>query len=221
MRRRQLRGLSRDLRALRQGIRSGRVRKAAIIRRRLGRVQERWAGAGKYLRRAEYGSAGLQWTWDKRLLRRMRRIDGADLLRPNLDGLDPELLWRQSIQLTEVEEALRVLKSELAIRPIWQRLDRRVEAHRRVAFLGYCLWVCLKQRLRGTARSLTPARAIASLSKIALVEVGFDLRQGGRICLPRIAEPETEPAAILPRLGWELPQQPPPKISPRTVPERQ
>jgi transposase len=217
IRRRQLRGLSQDLRALKKSIRAGRVRKPSIINRRLGRYQERWSGAWKYLKEVEYGAEGLRWTWDKALLRRMRLIDGAYLLRTNLDALDPELLWRQYIQLTDVEEAFRVLKSELSIRPIWHRLDRRVEAHIMIAFLGYCLWVCLKQRLRGIAASLTPARVIESLSTISMVEVWFNLRRGGRICLPRITEPESEQAIILHRLGWKLPDQPPPKIYPKDI----
>jgi hypothetical protein len=54
--------------------------------------------------------------------------------------MDPDALWRQYVQLTEVEAAFRALKSELAIRPIWHRIQRRVEAHILVAFLGYCLW---------------------------------------------------------------------------------
>ena len=46
---------------------------------------------------------------------------------------------RRHVQLTEVEAAFHVLKSEVAIRPIWHRTQRRVEAHILVAFLGYCL----------------------------------------------------------------------------------
>ena len=41
-----------------------------------------------------------------------------------------------------------MLKSELVIRPIWHRVARREEAHILIAFLGYCLWVYLKQNLR-------------------------------------------------------------------------
>jgi hypothetical protein len=69
--------------------------------------------------------------------------------------------------------------------------QRRVEAHILIAFLGYCLWICLKQKLRVAAGSLTPAQVIQSLKQIILVEVRFDLRKGGRICLPRITLPET------------------------------
>ena len=76
----------------------------------------------------------------------------------------------------------------------------------------YCLWVCLKHKLKAVARSLTPAQVLHSLKQILMVEVWFDLRQGGQICLPRITQPEKEQLLILHHLGWSLPEQPPPKI---------
>jgi transposase len=212
MRRRQLKGLSRDLRALQKLVRKGRLRNRDKIHMKLGRIQERWSSAKKYLKSVIHTPGQLHWEWDKPLLRRMRLIDGAYLLRSNLEPLEPDLLWKQYVQLTDVEEAFRVLKSELAIRPVWHRLDTRIEAHIMIAFLGYCLWVWLKQKLKLTAPSLTPARVLESLSGIMLVEVWFKLRKGGKICLPRITEPETDQSLILHALGLELPAQPPPKI---------
>jgi transposase len=213
MRRRQLKGLYKDLRGLQKSIRQGRLRQEKKIYKKLGRVEERWSGAWHYLKEIELHSGQLHWQWNKRLLRRMRLIDGSYLLRTNLEPIDPDILWRQYIQLTEVEEAFRVLKSELAIRPIWHRLDKRVEAHIMIAFLGYCLWVYLKQKLQKFAPSLTPGRVIESLSGIMMVEVWFDLRKGGKICLPRIT-------LILQALGWELPSQPPPKIYEKDLPSK-
>jgi len=218
MRRRELKGLNKDLRALKKLIASKRLREEIKIQRRLGRIEERWARAWRYLKTLEYEAAKLQWNWDSTLLRRMRLIDGAYLLRTNLEPIDPDILWRHYIQLTEVEEAFRVLKSELAIRPIWHRLDQRVDAHIMIAFMSYCLWVCLKQKLRGLAPSLTPARVLESLSSIQMVEVWFNRRQGGSICLPRITEPDPEQALVLHQLGWHLPEQPPPKIHSKDVP---
>jgi hypothetical protein len=137
---------------------------------------------------------------------------GAYLLRTNLIDRNPQMLWRQYIQLTELEAVFRTLKSELNLRPIFHRIQRRIEAHILIAFLGYCLWICLKQKLRAAAESLTAAQVIQSLKQIILVEVWFDLRKGGRICLPRITQPEAQQQLILHHLGWSLPAQPPPKI---------
>jgi transposase len=105
------------------------------------------------------------------------------------------------MQLTEIEAVFRTLKTELNLRPIFHRIQQRVEAHILIAFLGYCLWVCLKQKLRAAAGSLTPAQVVHSLKQVILVEVWFDLRKGGRICLPRITHPETHQQFILHHLG--------------------
>jgi hypothetical protein len=50
-----------------------------------------------------------------------------------------------------------------------------------------------------------------------MVEVWFDLRDGRRLCLPRITQPENEQALILHHLGWTLPEQPPPRIYARQI----
>lgn len=60
---------------------------------------------------------------------------GAYLLRTNLTGQTAEELWTKYIQLTEAEAAFRTLKSELAIRPLFHRVEHRVKAHVRVSRL--------------------------------------------------------------------------------------
>jgi transposase len=212
MRQRVLKGLAADLKTLRKAVRTGHLVNQRKIDQRLGRIQERWGSGWSYLKSIDAGPRGVQWRWDTRRLRWMQLREGAYLLRSNMAAVDPQILWRQYVQLTDVEEAFRVLKSELHLRPIWHRIDRRVEAHVMVAFLGYCLWVCLKQKLRRVASSLTPARALESLAGILMVEVWFTLRDGRHLCLPRITEPELEQRLLLHHLQWMLPEQPPPKI---------
>ena len=59
--------------------------------------------------------------------------EGAYLLRTNLTVDGAADLWKKYMQLTEVEAALRTLKSELAIRPLFHQLEKRVKAHVLVA----------------------------------------------------------------------------------------
>src|SRR5271157_3581168 len=87
-------------------------------------------------------------------LRARRRHEGRYLLRSNLMGQAPAELWAFYIQLTEVEQAFKELKGDLAIRPVYHQTDERIEAHIFVAFLAYCLQVTLKQRLRALAPGL-------------------------------------------------------------------
>jgi hypothetical protein len=114
--------------------------------------------------------------------------------------------------LTEAEAAFRTLKSAVKVRPIWHWLAGRVEAHVLVAFLGDCLWVCLKKKAERVAPRLTPWQILDQLGRIALVEVWFELRDGRRLCLPRITQPEPVQSWLLAQLNWRLPAQPPPRV---------
>jgi transposase len=75
------------------------------------------------------------------------------------------------VQLTQVEAAFKSMKGELGIRPIFHQLQRRVEAHVFVAFLGYCLLVTLKSRLAAYAPGLTPKAVLEKLGKIQMIDV--------------------------------------------------
>lgn len=212
MRRRLLRVLSDDLQALQKSVKTGRAGSTDRIQQRLGKLEERWSRVWPLIKGLKLEERELRWRWDRKRLKCLSRRDGAYLLRSNMEPMPAETLWKQYVQLTEVEEAFRVLKSELNIRPVWHRTGPRVEAHVMVAFLGYCLWVCLKNKLKPVAGSLTPARALEVMGRMMMVEVWFDLQDGRKLCLPRYTHPETDQALLLHHLKWELPSQPPPKI---------
>src|SRR5215471_17328904 len=84
---------------------------------------------------------------DKVKLKAAEQRDGHYLLRSNLTGEDPAVLWTRYVQLTQIESVFRSLKSELGIRPIYHQLEHRADAHVLIAFLAYCLQVTLKNRL--------------------------------------------------------------------------
>jgi len=218
MRARQVRGLMRDLICLRRSIRRGTIKQPDKILMRIGRLQERWPRAWPYLQ-VRWQEGRLSWRWDRPALRLAALRDGAYLLRTNLAAHTPAALWKLYVQLTEVESVFRALKTDLAIRPIWHWVGPRVEAHVMVAFLGYCLWVCLKHKLKSVAPSLTPWQLLDQFGRIVQVEVWFKLRAGGAICLPRITQPEPAQALLLHQLGWQLPEQPPPRIYKDQVPD--
>ena len=152
----------RDLIRLRRLLRHGRLKDPAKVLLHLGRLKERYQQAWRYVK-INLEDLRLSWRWNRDELRLAASRDGAYLLRTNLEESDPAKLWSQYIQLTEVEAVIRALKSDLAIRPIWHFTPKRVEAHVMVAFLGYCLWVCLKHKLRASAPSLTPMAAARSI----------------------------------------------------------
>jgi Transposase DDE domain len=154
--------------------------------------------------------------WQK--LREARRREGSYLLRSNLTGSDPAQLWAFYLQLTEVEQAFKELKGDLAIRPIYHQNDARIEAHIFVAFIAYCLQITLKQRLRSLARGLTPRSVLDKMAAIQMVDVHLPTTDGRAVMMSRYTEPEADQAILLQQLQISLPAQPPPRITSAEVP---
>jgi transposase len=158
-------------------------------------------------------AARLEFRLDRAKLRQVRRREGRYLLRTNLAHGAPEQLWSFYIQLTEVEQAFKELKNDLAVRPIFHRNEERIEAHIFVAFLAYCLQVTLKARLRALAGGLMPREAIAKFKAIQMVDVRIPTTDARELLLSRYTQPEPEHRMLLQQLRLCLPGQPPPKIA--------
>ncbi len=146
-------------------------------------------------------------------LRRARRREGRYLLRSNLAGEDPETLWRYYTRLTEVEQAFKELKHDLAIRPVFHQNEERIEAHIFVAFIAYCLHVTLKNLARPRAPGLTPRAVLEKFATTQMVDVHLPTTDGRHLVLPRRTDPTRDQQLPLHQLDLKMPEQPPPRIS--------
>jgi hypothetical protein len=149
---------------------------------------------------------------DKAKLKAAEPRDGHYLLRSNLTGEDPAVLWTRYVPLTQIESVFRSLKSELSIRPIRHQLEHRADAHIRIAFLAYCLQVTLKNRLMMHAPGLTRTAVFEKLATIQMVEVWIPMVDGRRLVLPRHTQPDKDVQALLNQMRITLPSPPPPRI---------
>src|SRR6267142_975439 len=147
---------------------------------------------------------------DKKKLQEAEWRDGHYLLRSNLTGEDPAVLWTRYVQLTQIESVFRSLKSELSIRPIGHQLEHRADSHILIAFLAYSLQVTLKNRLMAHASGLTPASAMEKLATIQMIDVCIPTVDGRWLILPRYTQPDTDTKMLLHILRIDLPAQPPP-----------
>ena len=162
-------------------------------------------------------TASVEFKLDRAKLRQVRRREGRYLLRTNLAAQEPERLWTFYIQLTEVEQAFKELKHDLAVRPIFHKSEDRIEAHIFVAFLAYCLQVTLKARLRPVAAGITPREVLSKFKTMQMVDVHIPTTDGRELVLSRYTQPEAEHRMLLEQLKLTLPEQPPPKITAKEV----
>jgi len=157
-------------------------------------------------------TATFTYSLDRQKLRAARRHEGRYLLRTNLSGNDPAKLWEYYLQLTEIEQAFKELKGDLAIRPIYHKLEGRIESHIFISFLAYCLQVTLKARLKSLASGLTPRAVLEKFATVQMLDVHLPTTDGREIVLTRYTQPEKDLLLLLQQLKITLPEQAPPKI---------
>ena len=114
-------------------------------------------------------------------------------------------LWRSYIQLTEVEAAFRIQKSDLRIRPIWHQKDERVAAHILVCFLAYVLWKTLAQMCKAAKMGDEPRKVMEEMAGIKTVDVVMPTRNGVELRRRCISQPTKTQAILLDRLKLRLP----------------
>ncbi|TXD80463.1 IS1634 family transposase [Subsaximicrobium wynnwilliamsii] len=73
--------------------------------------------------------------------------------------------------LWQIEKAFRVAKSDLEIRPIYHRVQRRIEAHICIAFVAYKIYKELERQLKTKGSTLSPEKAIDIAKTIYAVKV--------------------------------------------------
>jgi len=216
MRRRQLKALWQRLPKLRQMKHLNRDE----LLMKLGAARQQWPTAWRLvaLRVPQKDEAineqTFTWRLRKKKLRQVRRREGRYLLRTNLTEEDPVKLWEYYTQLTQVEEAFKNLKGDLALRPVYHQKEDRIEAHIFVAFLAYCLHVTLRRWLRDLAPGLTPRSALEKFAAVQMIDVHLPTTDGRHVILSRYTQPERELQLLLDQMKLTLPEQPPPRITP-------
>jgi transposase len=215
MRRRQLKHLWKrlpELRRMKNLDRDGLLMK-------LGAARQQWPTAWRLVamrvpnKEEEINEQTFTWRLRKKKLRQVRRREGRYLLRTNLAEEDPAKLWQYYTQLTQVEEAFKNLKGDLALRPLYHQKEDRIEAHIFVAFLAYCLHATLRRWLRDLSPGLTPRSVLEKFAAVQMIDVHLPTTDGRHVILPRYTQPEKELQVLLHQLKLTLPEQPPPRIT--------
>lgn len=73
--------------------------------------------------------------------------------------------------LWKIEKAFRISKTDLKIRPVYHRLQRRIEAHICIAFVAYKVYKELERQLKEKKSSLSPEKAIEIAKTIYSIKV--------------------------------------------------
>jgi transposase len=201
--------IEKALAGLEKRIAEGKLKDRDKMFLRLGRIQASHPQvADLYEMEVKDSKEGPRLVWRQKSEQQqwLEAREGAYLLRTNLTVNGAADLWKKYMQLTEVEAAFRTLKSELAIRPLFHQLEKRVKAHVLVAFLGYALQVTLKHLLKRSGSEYSSTQALKRLAEIRSVDIVLPTLEGREIWLRRIARLDEQQQSILHQLKITLPE---------------
>lgn len=160
---------------------------------RLGRLRERYPSIAQFydIQVHHHDGQVKNITWEIPAPEKIQnKFSGSYYLRSNRHDLSDQELWSLYIMLNQVEEAFRALKSELGLRPVYHRVDRRLEGHLFITVLAYHLLAAIQRRLRQKGlchRWQTIRRRLATQLRVT---VSLTNDRGERLYLRQTTDPE-------------------------------
>ena len=119
----------------------GTTKKYDKIIERIGRLKEKYRCIAQYYKVDVYkddkNENATNITWECNTEAIEKRFSGVYVLRCYGLEWSSSDLWQTYIMLTKVEEGFRCLKSNLGLRPIFHKTDKRVDAHLFISVLAY------------------------------------------------------------------------------------
>jgi transposase len=222
MREKQVKRLEAALEKLEERINAEKrtLRDRSTAERRVGRLFEKYSRAARLFDVQISEQEDPTHQSGKRLAIRIRKkdedrawaeqADGCYLLRTNLQGWDAQTLWKTYIGLTQIEDAFRITKHDLGLRPIFHHKTERTQAHILVCFLALVLWRTLQHWMQNCGLGTAPRKLLQEMAEIRSLDVVLPTDAGKELRLRTVSRPEKQLATLLAHLQLPLPSKPKP-----------
>ena len=186
-----------DLRKLKHRVATGKLKDAAKVHEAIGRLKERYPRVTRYYE-IGYTAATASVTWAEHAEKKAvaTRLDGGYLLKTDRQDLADEEIWRTYILLTRVEAAFRAMKSPLCERPIFHRLEHRVQTHIFLCVLAYHLLVSIEKMFLDAGLHTSWATLREELTTHQVVTVVLPASNGDVLKIRKGSTPEPRHKAI-------------------------
>ena len=167
----------------------------AKIMERLGRARQRFARAAQHyqveLTQDASGTQVRAITWRLTLKPGSAAMHpGVYCLRTTLLDLDDATLWRTYTMLTDLESVFRSLKTDLGLRPVFHRIDTRVEGHLFISVLAYHFVHTLRLQLKAQGIDNSWATLRETLATQQRVTATLQRRDGRAVHVRKATRPE-------------------------------
>jgi transposase len=136
----------------------------------------------------------------------LRLTEGHYLLRTNITDWEAKDLWQAYIHLTDAEEAFKIHKSDLHLRPLWHQKDDRILAHIFVCFLSFVMWKTFGLMCKNAGLGDEPRRVFNEIKKVIMVDMVLTTEDGKELKIRTVTRPDKPLQSLLHRLNLRLPE---------------
>lgn len=163
------------IRKLEKRIKSGRLTKSSINNR----------GYNKFLKL----EGQIKVAFDLQKIEEDRKWDGLKGYLSNA-RLNKNQIIENYQHLWQIEKAFRIAKSDLKIRPVYHRLQRRIEAHICISFAAYKVYKELERQLKEKKAKISAGEAIEIADYIH--QITIELPQSGKTVKKTLLQSEEQ-----------------------------
>jgi len=178
----------------------GGIKSYSKVLQRVGRLKEKHKRVAHYydidIKADEdrLHAISITWKFDKKRLD--HRFQGTYLLRAYGLDWDADRLWKTYIMLTDVEEGFRCLKTDLGLRPVFHKIDRRVGGHLFITVLAYHIMQTILYQLRLAGLNIRWITVRRIMSSQVRVTSTMRLQDGRQVHIRSTANAEPEQKEI-------------------------
>ena len=184
----------------------GGTKKLEKVWERIGRLKERYPTANKHYSIEVVpdgeGKNAADVKWAKNTVK-PKESEGVYFIRTSLKGEEEDTLWTIYNTLTEIEATFRVLKTDLALRPVFHKYDENIESHLFLGLVAYQIVATVRHQLKQKGISHDWRNIVRIMNTQKEVTTTMKCESGETIMIKKCSTPTAEAKQIYDALGYK------------------
>lgn len=183
----------------------GGTKKYGKVMERIGRVKERYPAANKHyeIQVKEKEGMAIEVSW-KRKPMSGPPSEGVYFIRTNIQQRDEKLVWDIYNTIRNIEQTFRVLKSDLALRPVFHKKDENTMSHLFLGILAYSIVNTVRHRLKKQGIKHDWQNIVRIMNTQKTGTITMDQSDGKKVHIRLCSKPSQLAQEIYKTMGYKM-----------------
>ncbi len=184
----------------------GGTKKLEKVWERIGRLKERYPTANKHysitVAPDQENKNATDIKWVKNAIK-AKESEGVYFIRTSLSNTEEQTLWTIYNTLTEIEATFRVLKTDLALRPVFHKNDENIESHLFLGLLAYQVVATIRYQLKNKGIHHDWRNIVRIMNTQKEVTTAMKNKKGETVLIKKCSVPSLEAKQIYDALNFK------------------